>query len=295
MCLLVVLKRSGSLTELPRTEMCRAGSRILLWMLFRRWRRKRLREREFPAEWRAILERRLPYYRCLPAADRRELEGHIQVFLAEKWFEGCAGFVVTDEVRVLIAAQACVLLLHRETDYYPGMRTVLVYPEMYLSNGRSVGPAGVVSEGPMWRRGESWYTPGAGGPVVLSWRDVQAGAADVHDGFNVVFHEFAHQLDGESGAVEGTPALEDRAQFEAWSRVMAREFGALVDDLRNNRPTLLQPYGATNPAEFFAVATECFFERPRELRARHPELYQQLAAFYKQDPAALCLGQCAAA
>jgi Mlc titration factor MtfA (ptsG expression regulator) len=256
-------------------------------MPFKYWRRRRLRSRPIPQAWRDILERKLPYYRCLPPEDRRELEGHIQVFLAEKYFEGCAGLKITDEIRVLIAAQACILLLHRDTDYYPGLRTVLVYPESYLAHDRAVGPAGVVTEGPVWRRGESWHTPGAGGPVVLSWRDVQASAADIHDGFNVVFHEFAHQLDGESGAVEGAPALERRSQYIAWARVLEREYRSLIDDLRNNRPTLLSAYGATSPAEFFAVLTEAFFERPRELKWRHPELYQQLASFYKQDPATL--------
>jgi hypothetical protein len=263
-------------------------------MLIRWWRRKRLRERSFPPAWRAILDQRLPYYRCLPPADRKELEGHIQVFLAEKYFEGCAGLAITDEVRVLIAAQACILLLHRDTNYYPGLRTILVYPESYVAHDRAVGPAGVVTEGPVWRRGESWNTPGAGGPVVLSWRDVQAGAADVHDGHNVVFHEFAHQLDGESGAVEGAPALERRSQFIAWARVLGGEYQSLLIDLRNNRPTLISAYGATNPAEFFAVATENFFERPAELKARHPELYDQLAMFYRQDPATLRCRQTAA-
>jgi MtfA peptidase len=256
-------------------------------MLFKGRRRRRLRERPFPSEWREILARKLPYYRCLPPGDRRELQGHIQVFLAEKYFEGCAGLTITDEIRVLIAAQACILLLHRDTDYYPGLKTVLVYPAQYLADDRSVGPAGVVTEATVRRSGESWHTPGAGGPVVLSWRDVQASAADIHDGFNVVFHEFAHQLDGESGALEGAPAMDRHSQYIAWARVLGREYHGLIDDLRNNRPTLLSSYGANSPAEFFAVLTECFFERPRELRQRHPGLYQQLAAFYRQDPASL--------
>jgi MtfA peptidase len=263
-------------------------------MLFKSRRRKRLRETPFPAAWREILLRGLPYYRCLPEPDRRELEGHIQVFLAEKYFEGCAGLKLTDEMRVLIAAQACMLLLHRDTDYYPGLSTILVYPEAYLAQLHGVGPAGVVTEGPAWRRGESWHTPGGRSPVILSWRDVQAGAADIHDGANVVFHEFAHQLDGESGAVEGAPALERRSQYLAWARVLGREYRALIDDLRNNRPTLLSAYGATSPAEFFAVLTENFFERPRALKEQHPEVYQQLAGFYRQDPAALvCLREVA--
>src|SRR4051812_43293760 len=123
-------------------------------MLLKSWRRRRLRSRPLPPAWRDILERKLPYYKCLPPEDRRELEGHIQVFLAEKYFEGCAGLEMKDEIRVLIAAQACILLLHRDTDYYPGLRTVLVYPESYLARDRAIGPAGVVTEGQVWRRGE---------------------------------------------------------------------------------------------------------------------------------------------
>jgi MtfA peptidase len=256
-------------------------------LLLRSIRRRRLRQRPFPPHWRRVLEERLPIYRRLPQADQRELEGHMQVFLAEKYFEGCAGLRITEEMRITIAAQACLLLLHRDAGYYRGLRTILIYPAGYFAQTRSVGPAGVVTEGVAPRSGESWHTPGAGGPVVLSWRDVTLGAADERDGRNVVYHEFAHQLDGESGAVEGAPLLRDKSMYAAWSHVMGREYRALFEDLRAGRPTLLNPYGATSPAEFFAVATEAFFEQPLELRARHPELYQQLKAYFQQDTAAL--------
>ena len=229
----------------------------------------------------------MPIYGRLPEADRRELERHIQIFLAEKYFEGCAGLAVTDEMRVIIAGQACLLLLHRETNYYPGLRTILVYPSGYFAHSRSIGPGGLVTEGMDPRSGESWHTPGAGGPVVLSWRDVKAGAVNERDGHNVVYHEFAHQLDGESGSVEGAPVLHERSQYTPWAQVLGREFHRLRDDLRSGQPTLLNAYGATSPAEFFAVATETFFERPLEMRARHPELYEQLRGYYRQDPAKL--------
>ncbi|MEX2219658.1 MAG: M90 family metallopeptidase [Phycisphaerales bacterium] len=260
-------------------------------MPLRNWRRKRLRAKAFPAAWRALLERRLPYYRCLPESDRRELEGHTRVLLAEKYYEGCAGLTLTDEVRVLIAAQAAVLLLHRDTNYYPGVSTILVYPAAYLAQMRAVGPAGIVTEGAAWRAGESWHTPGGRQPVVVSWRDVQAGAADPGDGSNVVFHEFAHQLDGETGAVDGAPLMGSREHAEEWARVMWREYHALGADLRSGRPTLLSPYAATSPAEFFAVLTEVFFERGRELRERHPEAYRLMARYFRQDPAALACGE----
>ncbi len=242
-----------------------------------------------------MLCRRVPYYSRLSDADQRELQGHIQVFLAEKRFEGCPPgpeqLTITDEIRVTIAAQACVLLLHRDSDYYPGLRTILVYPSKFVSRVKSVGPAGVVTEGQGVRLGESWQLGRSGGPVVLSWDDAQNGAADVSDGHNVVFHEFAHQLDAESGAVDGAPALEHASQFVAWARVLGSEYSRLIEDIAYRRPHLLDNYAATNPPEFFAVATEFFFERPREMRARHPELYEQFTGFFRQDPAATLLSR----
>ncbi|MGE3107298.1 MAG: zinc-dependent peptidase [Phycisphaerales bacterium] len=244
-------------------------------------RRKRVRARPFPEAWLAILRARVPYFRCLTPEDQAELTDHIKVFLAEKTFEGCGGLIMTDEIRVTIAAQACVLLLHRETDYYPDLWTILVYPSGYVAPARTPMLNGVVLEGSELRAGESWHR----GSLVLSWRDVLAGSAQPCDGNNVVFHEFAHQLDSESGAVEGAPALEGRSAYAAWARVLGREFQALIADLRQHRPTLLSAYAAKNPAEFFAVVTEVFFERPHELRGRHPELYEQFRQFYRQDPA----------
>ncbi len=260
-------------------------------MLFKSRRRRRLRESPFPPIWRRYLNDNVAIYSRLPEADRRELEGHIRVFLAEKYFEGCGGLEMTDEIRVTIAGQACLLLLHRETDYFPGLRTILVYPSGYLAQVKTTGPAGLVIEGIDSRFGESWHTPGAGGPVVLSWRDAKTGGANDRDGRNLVYHEFAHQLDGESGSVEGAPLLRERSMYTPWANVLGREYRGLIDDLRSARPTLLNPYGAQSPAEFFAVATETFFERPLELRERHPELYAQLRSFYQQDPASLYSGE----
>ncbi len=248
----------------------------------KRRRRLRLAALPFPEAWLAIVRRHVPYYRCLTAEDQAELHRHIQIFLAEKRFEGCDGLVITDEIRVTIAAQACILLLHRDTGYYPSLRTILVYPSQYVAPAKRQLPGGVVLEGPDRRLGESWHR----GSVVLSWRDVQAGAADSTDGHNVVYHEFAHQLDSESGAIEGAPALATRAMYDEWSRTFGREFQALTSDLAQHRQTLLGPYAATSPPEFFAVATEVFFERPREMLARHPDLYHQLSRYFQQDPAA---------
>ena len=254
---------------------------MFAWL--RRRRRDAIRRHAFPAAWRAFIEKNVPYVACLSPDDREELVGHIQVFLAEKHFEGCGGLQMTDEARVTIAAQACVLLLHRQTEYYPNLVSILVYPTTYLVPGGQSTPDGLVAEGTQARLGESW----ARDVVVLAWDSVLSGAADIHDGHNVVLHEFAHQLDQESGAGDGAPVLPRRSMYVAWARVLGHDFDQLVRDTAHHHRTLIDHYGATNPAEFFAVATETFFEKPRQLQSKHPELYLQLQQFYSQDPAAL--------
>ncbi len=251
--------------------------------LFKQRRRNRLRSAPFPPAWLEIIERNVRFYACLSDADRRELQGLVQIFIAEKTFEGCGGLVVTDEMKVTIAAQACLLLLHRETDIYPRLITILVYPNAYLA--KAIKPIGgpMIIEGETARLGESWTS----GVVVLSWDDVRAGASDIHDGQNLVLHEFAHQLDREDGAINGTPLLEQKSQYVAWGRVLSAEYERLQRDAAAGRSTVLDEYGATDPAEFFAVATECFFEKPRVLKKRHPALYEELKTFYRQDPARL--------
>jgi len=228
-----------------------------------------------------MIHRNVPYYSCLPPASQAELDGLIQVFLAEKSFEGAGGLVMTDEVRVTVAAQACILLLGREPHFYPSLDVIVVYPHAYVSRFSRRNPDGTVSDGPRVLLGESWKQ----GVLILSWDDVVGGARDIHDGHNVVFHEFAHQLDAETGVADGAPPLERNSMYVAWARALGAEYKELVRDLQRHVPTFLDPYGATNPAEFFAVATEFFFEKPRAMRAEHPELYEQLKTFYHQDPA----------
>jgi len=249
--------------------------------------RKKLLSAPFPEERRRLAARCALYVR-LPEPDRRELEGHINVFLAEKRFEGCDGVVITEEMRVVIAAQACLLLLHRRTDDYPLLRTVLVYPShYYAATTRPVG-LGVLEESWQARAGESWPA----GAVVLAWDEVVRGAADPATG-NVVLHEFAHQLDYENGGVaDGIPALgegvpfRDRPQRQAaWVAVMRSEYEQLRARVQRGEDGVLRGYGATSPAEFFAVATEGFFGRPGELRREHPALYGELKWYYRQDPA----------
>jgi hypothetical protein len=251
----------------------------MFWFTSRR--REKARSRPFPAEWQAVLDRRVPYHKSLTTEEQAELRGHIQVFLDEKVFEGALGLEITDEIRVTIAAQACILLLHRETDYYPDLGTIVVYPQAYVAREKRL-EGGVLVEREVVRLGESW----ARGTVVLSWRDVVSGAANTHDGHNVVFHEFAHQLDQEDGSSDGAPVLSQRAGYGPWARVFGAEYANLEREVERHHRTLIDSYGAENPAEFFAVATETFFEKPRQLRADHPALYDQLAHFYRQDPAA---------
>ncbi len=222
-----------------------------------------------------------PRYLRLSPADRDELERCIQIFLAEKRFESAAGQPITDEVRVTIAAQACFLLLHRNTAVYPGLFSIIVYPGEYVAHDRRRDERGFIAEGLQVRRGE---TAGRGA-LVLSWSDVVRGASDAHGGRNIVFHEFAHELDRESGSFDGAPILPQPATNRAWARTLSAEFRALRERLARGEPTDLDPYGATNPAEFFAVVTESFFQRPDELQQAHPKLYEELRRFYRQDPA----------
>jgi Mlc titration factor MtfA (ptsG expression regulator) len=254
----------------------------MVFGLLKRRRRRILREQPIPEAWRSTLTSNLPVFRRLPPEDQVELLRHMQVFLAEKQFEGCGGLKLTDEIRLTIAAQACLLLLHRETDYYPQMSTILVYPSTYMAHGERH------LEGPIWEEGPQsllGHTQRRLGVIVLAWDAAKRGATNPSDGQNVVLHEFAHQLDFEDYSTDGAPALATRAEYLAWARVMSNEFAALCAAEESGTPTVLDTYGATNPAEFFAVATEAFFERSRALRARHPELYAELARFFRQDPA----------
>jgi MtfA peptidase len=252
----------------------------VLFSWWRRRRRTKLRAEPFPPAWLEVLQE-LPLYRRLNEDDQAELRGHLQVFLAEKSFEGCGGQTIDDQVRVTIGAQACLLLLHRETEYYPGLSSILVYPTTYQASHEELGPGGVVTEGTSHRHGESWTR----GEVVLAWDSVQGGAQLLSDGENVTLHEFAHQLDQEDGRADGAPILASRSAYGPWAQVLSHGYEELKTAVERGRRDTIDSYGATNPAEFFAVITEAFFERPRQLRRKHPELYEQLARFYRQDPA----------
>ncbi len=272
---------------------------------WRTWRRQAWASRPFPQAWRTILRRRVPLYRQLPADLQQQLRQRILVFLAEKPFLGCAGLEITDEMRVTIAAQACLLRLNRGDSMFAELKQILVYPGAFLVDRVHAAPGGVLREQRRALAGESWSQ----GQVILSWQDVLDGARVVDDGHNVVLHEFAHQLDQETGNANGAPRLGSRAAHARWAQVMGAEFAALqarirareaaqaralagwswleasADGLSTAEPAdLISDYGATNEAEFFAVVTEVYFEQADALALRHPALFALLRDYYAVDP-----------
>jgi Mlc titration factor MtfA (ptsG expression regulator) len=246
------------------------GLCVWAWFLIsgylRQQRRRRLLATPFPPAWDAILKKNLPPYANLPADLLRQLQDATRIFMAEKSFEGCGGLT------------ACMLLLNRRTQYYPNLYSILVYPSTYVANTRPTirGQPQQASA----RLGESWHS----GAVVLAWDSVKHGAANFNDGHNVTMHEFAHQLDQHYGAADGAPVLESRSAYSAWARVFSKEYELLRHKTAKGRKTVMDGYGATNAAEFFAVATETFFEKPVQLKKAHPELYEELQGFYRVDP-----------
>ena len=249
--------------------------------LFKRWSRRTVREQPFPDAWQAIIDKNVALFVTLTREEQDELRKLVLCFLDEKSFEGVGGVTVDDEKRVTIAAQACFLLLHRDTDIYPKLDSIVVYPSAYKTkNVESLG-WGVVVEREEARLGESWDR----GIVVLAWDAVRAGTMNASDGRNVVLHEFAHQLDQEDGVADGAPELESREQRKTWAHVLGAEYADLQEHVHVGRRSDIDAYGATNPAEFFAVVTEMFFERGAELKVHRPDLYAQFSTFYRQDPA----------
>ena len=243
-------------------------------------RRQRIRRQPFPPLWRDILRRRMPAFARLPADVQLRLKKLAQVLIAEKPFIGCAGLAISDEMRVLVSVQAALLLLRRSAGYFTQLRQVLIYPDAFVVQRSSPGIGGLVHDERRALSGESWQQ----GQVLLSWSDVLEGAADPHDGRNVVLHEFAHQLDQETGAANGAPWLRQPARRVRWAQVLSREFQQLQARMAQGRAGLIEPYAATNPAEFFAVVTELFFERPAELAAAHPALHGEFCSYYGVNP-----------
>lgn len=254
---------------------------ILFTPHWRRRRHERLRALPFGPQWDRTLRRRVAVYARLPEDLRTRLQGLIRIFLAEKEFVGCAGLSITEEMRLTIAAQACLLIVNRGGECYPWLRTVLVYPGAFIARHEVHDDAGVHTLEEKELSGESWHE----GKVILAWEDVRHGARDAADGDNVVYHEFAHQLDQIAGGTDGAPGLDSSGDYRRWASVFSREFEDLHERLDRGEQTLLPEDAAADAGEFFAVVTEVFFERPHELRAERPALYEELKHYYRLDPA----------
>ncbi len=247
-------------------------------------RRKEILKEPFPVQWRNILQEGVAHYSFLNRDEKTHLEELVQVFVAEKNFEGCNGLDITEEIKVIIAAEACLLILDLPHDLYRKLITILVYPSTVV-----VPPSqrGVFTQSPLIEESETAISGQAfvHGPVILVWDAVKREARHPESGHNVVYHEFAHFLDMIDGTADGTPVLHSREQYQNWAKVFSEEFFALRSKAKKGQKTFLDPYGAKNEAEFFAVATEYFFDKPIEMQKSHKALYDTLAGFYLQDTA----------
>ena len=240
---------------------------MFLW-LARVLRRRRLSKRTTPEGWEALATARFPFLAALPAEERSRFFLHLKVFALEKIWEGAKGLVITDEMKVVVSGAAARLSMNLSLDAYDGLQTVLIYDSSWVgqkSDAETLGEAH------------------ARGLMVLAWDAVQRGLARRDDGHDVALHELAHALDISDGSFDGTPPLHAIGDYRVWAKVFHAHFVKLQAAPRRN---VLDAYGATNEAEFFAVATETFFEKPLVLQRKAPELYAELKRFYRSDPAA---------
>ncbi|WP_421910408.1 zinc-dependent peptidase [Marinobacter sp.] len=254
---------------------------VFYLFFYRNWRRERQLQTPFPENWRATLESQVPLFPGLPAKLKRQLEQHVQLFLAEKSFYGCDGFEVDDTVRLTIAGHACLLIVNRSYSDFDDIRSILVYPDAYrVRDIEHDGP--VVSESNEIRAGEA----SSYGQVVLAWTQCEEGAVNPDGHHNVILHEFAHQLDYLDGTADGAPPLSGE-QARHWQETMTQAYEHLRQSLQHHQKPWLDPYGATEPAEFFAVLTEAFYQQPEHLKAEQPDVYEALSRFYRLDPLSL--------
>lgn len=244
--------------------------------ILRNLKRRKLRAQPVPSSWNEVLKKHLRFFEKLDDAEREVFFEKLQIFLSEKSFIGAKDFNVTEEVKLVIAAQAVRLILYLDISYYNRLNEIVVYPYDYKRavgdnteyDGREAAYCGEVDD---------WSI------VVLSWPSVLEGLTDANDGFNPGLHEFAHVLDRATGTFNGTPVLRKRAHYQEWAKVMSRHFLKLQKGA-SHQNAVLDDYGAENEAEFFAVSTEAFFERPHEMREMLSDLYIELKRFYGYDP-----------
>jgi len=251
------------------------------WLINRR--RKRLIQAPFPSLWEDIIRSNVAHYCMLEDAERSHLRALIQVFIAEKHWEGAGGLELTDEIRVTISAQACLLLLGLPHDYYRNVESIIVYPSTVFPPQRKPGffentTAPVEIQHPII--GQAFRQ----GPVIIIWDAALRGGRLPESGHNVIYHEFAHKLDMLDGAADGTPPLRDRDEYRDWVQTCSREYLRLKHDTEKGKKSFLSAYGATNEAEFFAVATEQFFDQPRLMIEHAPDLYRVLEEYYRRTP-----------
>jgi Mlc titration factor MtfA (ptsG expression regulator) len=250
------------------------------WLTERR--RKRLLETPFPAAWTAILERNVAAYSLLDDAERQRLRELVQVFIAEKHWEGAGGLELDDEIEVTIAGTGCLLLLGRDHDLFAEVLSIVVYPSSVVvpEQARSIFDPGIQPT-----RGDTPVLGVAhrGGALVIAWDSALHGARDPRDGHNVVIHELAHKIDFLDGAADGTPPLPSGRARRAWAEAFAPAYLAHKERAERGEPSFLDDYAVTNEAEYFAVATEAFFEKPRALARELPDVYAALRQFYSLD------------
>jgi Mlc titration factor MtfA (ptsG expression regulator) len=252
---------------------------IFKWLAQRR--RRKMHQRPFPDDWLRVIQSNVRYFQRLQRAEQHKVCRDVQVFVGEKNWEGCNGLPMTDEIKVTVSAHIAILCLGFTEEYFDKVLSILVYPDAYVAHGHTITRTGVVLEGDSHREGEAWYR----GPVILSWADVLEDGRQDADGNNLILHEFAHQLDMQNGrVVDGVPPMRSQEQYERWQAIISREYQQLVENYERDRPTVLDVYGATDIGEFFAVATESFFEQPQRLSDHHAELFAVMQDYYQQDP-----------
>jgi len=234
----------------------------------------------FKPEWADTLAKNLPLYSRFPDDLKIEVHEKISQFVATTFFEGCGGLELTNEMILTVAGQACTLIVKHEGPPYPNLKSVLLYPSTFSSVEESVDHAGLSTTRRVTRLGESW----SNGTVILAWDSVASGARNMFDGRNVALHEFAHQLDQENDLSDGIPFLHTPQAYHTWAEVLNEGFDKLAKKAERGKRSVMDHYGATNRAEFFAVATECFFEKPKQLKKKHPKLFDILQTYYRLDP-----------
>jgi len=257
---------------------------IVIWYMLnldkaRTRRRAEIMAQPFPDTWKTVIEKSVPLTRKLPEKLKNDLYKKVLVFLEEKTFEGCQGFEITDTVKVTVAAQACILLLNRPNAFYNKLKTILIYPDTYIAK-HAAYPGMQTEPNEIPVAGQSYDS----GTVILAWSHVTYGAGNRKDGNNVVLHEFAHQLDQEDGSTDGMPVMRNRSQLTPWITNVGKEYNAFAKRIAKGRKDVMDSYGATNTAEFFAVATETFFEKPYQLYRKHTSLFREMQDYFKVDP-----------